>query len=197
MAKCEKFTEKIFDYVDSLIPADKRKEVQGHLEECPECRSVFDDAQAARKQLHSLKRVKTSPDFDTVLRARIRMEKSLTRWGRLDWPLRLPIYAVAGSLAVITAFFILSDFENNSRANFNNPQVISQPYTQASSNALSNVSAAPREQVVFPMDKISPLLGKGTPLNSDELQRTSNAGEDSVLGVPNRAIQSVEFEIEF
>ncbi len=197
MASCEKFTEKIFDYVDSLIPADKKKEVQSHLEECSQCRSVFNDAHSARQQLRGLKRIKTPPDFDTVLRARIRMERSLTRRGMFDWPLRLPIYAVAGSLAVITAFFILSNFRNNPRLNLNKPQIISQPYTQSSPDNLSNVAVTPRERVLFPMDKFSPLVGRGTPLNSEELDRDSNASLDSVRGVPKRAIHPVEFEIEF
>jgi len=194
MGNCEKFMEKIFDHVDSLLPNDKKKEIENHLDECLQCRGIYDDAKQIRQQLHGLNPIKTSLDFDTVLRTRIRMERSLNRRGILDWPFRLPVYAVAGSLAVITAFFILGDFRTSRGINPNQPQIISQSQGNLSSADFSNVNTQLREQVRFPMDKF-PVLGKGTAIDSNELQRSSNARQDSLRGDISRGpIQSVEYE---
>lgn len=189
MGNCEKFMEKIFDYVDGLISPDKKREIESHVGECSNCRNLFTDAKNVRQQLRNLKPVKTSADFDTVLRARIRMERSLNRRGIFDWPLRLPIYAVAGSLAVITAFFILSESKSSFRANPSQSPFISQSLKNNSSSDRS----AFRQQVRFPMDKVPFAEGRGTPLDSDALERNSRA--DSIRGaIPRGSIQSVEFE---
>jgi hypothetical protein len=192
MVHCEKFLEKIFDYVDNLIPSDKKREVENHVKECLNCRGIFDDAKAIRQRLRGLRVLKTSPDFETVLRARIRMERSLSRRGIFDWPSRLPVYAVAGSLAVITAFFI---FTNSQNSNSNRTPFISQTINEnhAAGNS-ANLGPTVRERVRYPMDNVPLTIGRGTRLDSDELRRSATLRPDSARANQPLPVQAVEFE---
>ncbi len=195
MVHCEKFLVKIFDYVDNLIPSDKKREVESHVKECLSCRGIFDDAKALRQQLRGLRALKTSPDFETVLRARIRMEKSLSRRGVFNWPFRLPVYAVAGSLAVITAFFIFTNSQTIFRSNSNRSPFISQTINEnpAAGNG-ANLGSTVRERVRYPMDKVPLTIGRGTRLDSDELRRSAALRPDSARANQPLPVQVVEFE---
>jgi hypothetical protein len=190
MGNCEKLMEKVFDHVDGLLSSDKKKEIEAHLEQCSACRALFTDAKNIRQQFRGLKPIEASGDFETVLRARIRMEKSLNRRGIFEWPMRLPIYAVAGSLAVITAFFVFTESRNNARINSNQSPFISQTIERSAGSTTSAPTI--RQQVRFPMDKVPFADNRGTALDSDELQRSRI---DSIRGSIQRSpIQTVEFE---
>ncbi|MDZ7289848.1 MAG: zf-HC2 domain-containing protein [candidate division KSB1 bacterium] len=75
MKSCERFTELLSDYAEnSLAPVEKR-ELDAHLQHCSECRSTAEGIVNLRHNLRRLSPITTSPDFDTILRARIKLER--------------------------------------------------------------------------------------------------------------------------
>jgi anti-sigma factor RsiW len=101
MNSCDKIKKLAFLYNDHALESTQLSQVQNHLAGCPACRSHFAQAQQIRKSLKHLPRVQTAPDFNAVLRARLRTESTRQPFFRFDlnsrvW--RVPAYA---SLALI------------------------------------------------------------------------------------------------
>lgn len=79
MNTCENFSASLSDYVENNVHADQRKSFDLHLAQCSSCHAAVDRLQTLRTHLHSLPRLKTSPDFDTMLRTRLMLERKKTR----------------------------------------------------------------------------------------------------------------------
>ncbi|MFQ5751905.1 MAG: anti-sigma factor [bacterium] len=192
MKICKWFEEKIFDYVDGILPSEKRKEVEKHFKECSPCLDFFNDTKNIRVQLRNLTSLKTSPDFETVLRTRIRMERSLNRHSVLNGPIRIPIYAVTGAFITIAAFFVFSSLNHGSAKNSNivaPSYLTNQNVSNYSGTNIQNLS----EKVNYPMDWVN-LSGGGTAINSDELEKYSPARSDSAKErTPKEVLHSFEF----
>ncbi|MFQ5603193.1 MAG: anti-sigma factor [bacterium] len=197
MKICNWLEDKVFDYVDGLLPNDKKKELENHFKNCPDCRNSYQGVKSVRVQLKKLSPLKTSPDFETVLRTRIKMEKSLKRRGTETWPVRIPLYAATGALIALAAFFVL----NNSNRPFygnqaNNPPFLPpsqsipiQNISQPSSAALGGGSV----NIHFPMDQLN-LNQRGTPINSVELEKYSTSNSDSIKKISPKTVKhSYEF----
>ncbi len=115
MTNWEKLRNDICDYIDGLLPIEARKEIDRQLHENREAEQFYKQVSELRAQLRSLRPIKTSPDFDTVLRTRIRMERSLSRRGWLSDSVRVPVAVTVGALAVVTIVFLfnISNLNNN------------------------------------------------------------------------------------
>lgn len=188
---CKGFEEKIFDFVDDLLPTQKRKEIENHLNDCSPCSEAFKQTKSLRHQLRSLPTHQTSEDFQTVLRTRIRLERSISRQGILSRPIRIPVYAAAGIILAIAAFFMLNVYtDNNQPIQPGNPQLVS-PYNMQGSATSSNARRVPNP-VNFPMDWVN-VQGRGTSINSTELNNFSATRTDSARGVNAREVSTVEF----
>ncbi len=74
MNACDKIKQNAFLYHENALAPAQRQEVQSHLDACPECRRQFQQAAALKKAMRTLPKYRTSPDFNTVLRARLRTE---------------------------------------------------------------------------------------------------------------------------
>ena len=191
MECCKGFEEKIFDYVDDLVPTQKRKEIENHLNDCSPCSEAFKQTESLRHQLRSLPTHQTSEDFQTVLRTRIRLERSISRQGILSRPIRIPVYAAAGIVLAIAAFFMLKvNTDNNQPIQPGNPQLVS-PFNIQGSVTSSNARRVPNP-VNFPMDWVN-VRGRGTSINSTELNNFSATRTDSARGVNAREVSTVEF----
>lgn len=166
MTDCKRLKDHLYDYVDGLLPNESRKTLEAHLEHCTECGAMLQNLYALKSRLQDLKPLKTSSDFDMILRTRIKMERSLNRGGFANnWPVKLPIYAASGALVILAAFFVF---------NFGNGVIgSSQPNSIQTVAALPegtdvNQAAQPEsmpEKVVYPMEFMP-----GTPLNSSNLR---------------------------
>ncbi len=194
MPECKSFQEKMFDYVDGLLPRGARKEVVRHLEECLDCSEIYEGVTKVRWQLRNLNSIKVSPDFETVLRTRISMERSLSRRSFLNRPIRIPVYAATGALAFLAAFFIL----NLSNKQLNNNSAPLQVSSSVSSSQFSTNQTKPSYQstpqkINYPMDRLD--VSGGTSISSSNLERQTSALTDSVTEiVPERRIQPVGVE---
>lgn len=194
MPECKSFEEKIFDYVDGLLPTEARKDVVRHLEECLDCSEIYEGVTKVRWQLRNLNSIKVSPDFETVLRTRISMERSLSRRSFLNRPIRIPVYAATGALAFLAAFFILnlSDKQlNNNSAPLNVSSSVSS--SQFSTNQTKLSLQRTPQKINYPMDRLD--ISGGTFISSSNLEKQTSALTDSVTKiVPERRIQPVGVE---
>ncbi len=194
MPECKSFQETIFDYIDGLLPTGARKDVVKHLEECPDCSEIYENVMQVRWQLRNLKSIKVSPDFETVLRTRISMERSLSRRGFLNRPIKIPVYAATGALAFLAAFFILN-LSDKKLSNNGNPLNVPPTFSssQFSTNQAKPGSQNTRQQINYPMDRLN--MSGGTSINSSRLERQTSALADSVREiVPEGRIQPVGVE---
>ena len=191
MKICDWFEDKIFDYVDGLLPGDRKKEIEKHFKECSSCLNNFNNAMNVRVQLRNLKPIKTSPDFETVLRTRISMERSLNRRRFVHGPVRIPMYAATGAIIALAAFFILSALNNNFLARKNNntnllaPSYVTNPNT---SNNSSADSKNPSQNIHYPMDWVN-ISKPGTAINSTELKKFSSTRFDSAKQQTPKTVQ--------
>ncbi len=194
MPECKSFQEKIFDYVDGLLPTGDRKDVVRHLEECLDCSEIYENVTKVRWQLRNLNSIKVSPDFETVLRTRISMERSLSRRSFLNRPIRIPVYAATGALAFLAAFFILnlSDKQlNNNSAPLNVSSSV--PSSQFSTNQTKLSRQSIPQKINYPMDRLD--ISGGISISSRNVERQTSALTDSVTKiVPERRIQPVGVE---
>lgn len=193
MSLCKRFEDEIFDYVDGLLFGPRKKELERHFEECSPCSRAFKEIKRVRNRLRELRSLRTSADFETVLRSRISLERSLRRGALNNWPIRIPLYAAAGALIVIATLFVLQPTKDNT-GNINKPLNIvpslSNPNLSDDSNTNSQIH---QENVFYPMDEMK-LSVKGVPLSSGEMDRHSPAKSDSVQNSrPDQRIQTVEF----
>lgn len=195
MPLCKRFEDDIFDYVDGLLFGPRKKELDKHFEECSPCSRAFEEIKRVRSQLRKLRPLRTSADFETVLRSRISLERSLRRGALNNWPVRIPLYAAAGALIVIATLFVLQPTNDNTiTGNFNKPLNIgpSLPNPNLSDDSNTN-SQSHQENIFYPMDEMK-LSVKGVPLNSGEMDRRFPAKSDSVQNpLSTQRIQTVEF----
>lgn len=178
MSFCQGFEEKIFDHVEGLLPHEFRQEVNEHFQSCHRCSNIYSTLLGVKTQLRSLKPVKTSADFETVLRTRIRMERSLSRRSFFAKPIGIQIYAATGAFIVLAAFFFLGSWTNPFRQSDSIPpistnQTLSQRKFTPLGSSDSRDSRQP--QVHYPIDWMH-----GTPISSSELEKHSSARDDSV-----------------
>ena len=194
MANCNQFENEIFDYIDGLLPTDSRKIVDKHLTDCSDCSDLLNNLQGLKHQLKNLKPHKTSPDFDTVLMTRIRMERSLKKNWTFASPFRIPVYAATGALALLAAFFMFNS-SNNNFTNSNSANLVPTPPFTSSQSNINNIrrtTKAVQKRVKFPMEKFN--LSGGTAINSNTFEQRASSGRDSSrTTLYDSRIQPVEF----
>ena len=181
MTGCDRFKDAIWDYVDGLLPTESRKNIEKHLKECTVCLTGHADAKALRSRLKSLRPLKTSANFETILRTRISMERSLRRRSILDGPMRFPAYVTAAALLILAAVF---------GANLKQSNTLSPQPSQFSVN--SNPEGANSEQINYPVDVLD-LSRRGTSLDSDAPRRAVSSRSDSTRNLSRERIRTVEF----
>ncbi len=107
MGTCDDFVDLIMDFVDGELVGPRRQCLLQHLQECEQCAAQVRNLRLLRVQLRSLPKVSTSPSFDAVLRARLRVQDK-ARWRRLwgavpfaSW--RVSAYALAVVVVCLAA----------------------------------------------------------------------------------------------
>lgn len=109
MNSCDKIKKLAFLYNDHALESTQHTLVQDHLAACPACSGHFAQAQQIRKSLKRLPKVRTAPDFNTVLRARLRSESARQPLFRFDlnsvfW--RVPAYAGLAVLFIVIGMMV-------------------------------------------------------------------------------------------
>ncbi len=194
MTNWEQLEQSICDYVDGLLSAEARKEVEQRLDQDADAKELYTQLKALRNGLRSLPAIKTSPDFDTVLRTRIQMEKSFSRGGFLSGNVRIPAFVAVGAVVVVAVLLwgTISgpgSFQNR----LNSTQFTGAPVQSAGTNIpVSSIGAT--HAVKYPIDVLR-MARRGTLIDSRSQRRNQEASRlDSLrMASPERPITTVEF----
>ncbi len=109
MKSCDKIKKLAFLYNDHALESTQHAQIKDHLDVCPTCSAHFTQARQIKKSLQHLPRVRTAPDFNTVLRARLRSESARRTFYGFDtlssfW--RMPAYAAVALFFVAIGMMV-------------------------------------------------------------------------------------------
>ncbi len=109
MDSCKKFKDLLSDYIEGGLDPQTKLQMETHLKECLNCSKVILRLKTLHKNLKTLPKLPVSPDFETVLRTRIRVESGLDRRRRerfaTFFPIRNPVFAAA-TLVILLAITV-------------------------------------------------------------------------------------------
>ncbi len=110
MMTCRDFEGLVTEYLDGELSQNIQHQMEEHLSSCQACAQKINSVKMLCRQLKNLMTVKTSAEFENMLRARIRLENRKERYQRESFfSLRranLLAYAVALVVVVLAGFFI-------------------------------------------------------------------------------------------
>ncbi|MBN1825895.1 MAG: zf-HC2 domain-containing protein [Candidatus Eisenbacteria bacterium] len=112
MRDCKKAKQRFSEYFDEILEGDSKRDLERHLDACPECRKAWNSYRSLYRQVRNLPPVEVSGDFEARLRARIRREEAPRRawWQDLSrMPLPLPVGAAALLLVAVFSYTRLAD----------------------------------------------------------------------------------------
>ncbi len=114
MDSCQRFKEMVSDYIEGELDHQSHSVMEKHLRDCLGCTQAISRLKSLIRKLRELPKLSVSPDFETILRARISMESSLARHRSGGWlpvgQIRIPAYAFTAVfliMAMVTVFFIV------------------------------------------------------------------------------------------
>ena len=155
MNTCERFSKSFSDYVENSVSSAQREALQAHLAQCASCQSTVARLQTLNQRLHHLAPVTCPPDFEAMLRARIKLDHRAMRpsfffGGRLTLP-RFAGLAAAGLAVVMSLSFL---WRENLRRDEVFPRVSLERELQ--SPVLQAYSSLFPAKISFTLDKITP-----------------------------------------
>jgi len=112
MDSCQRFKEMISDYIEGGLDQQNKLQMEQHLRDCLNCKQAIGRLKSLIRNLKELPRRKVSPDFETILRARISVESGLARHRSegifSSWQIRIPAYALSVALIVLVILSVTS-----------------------------------------------------------------------------------------
>jgi anti-sigma factor RsiW len=90
MNSCQEISELFSDYVEKTLVEKDRQAMDVHLRACAACRDTVGRIAKLRHNLKSLMALEASPDFEMVLRTRMRLERHRMR----PWASAMPLSPV-------------------------------------------------------------------------------------------------------
>jgi len=179
MKNCERFTELLSDYADNTLAPSAKRELDGHLQECPECHSAADGVINLRHNLRRLSTIQTSPDFETILRTRIKLDRRAhvaPIWGMpFVFPRRLATYSATAALAALCFFYLWQRLSANALSPF--PAGIAVSQMQITPNQiLPEVSPA---KILYTLDQVTPQLWPNFGVTRKGTERLASTATDS------------------
>ncbi len=191
MTTWKQFEQDMMDYLDGLLSTEKRKEIDKRLADDAEALQLFNSLSALKAQLRGLKRIKTSPDFDTVLRTRIRMEKSLSRRSLFAGDSRASVFALAGALAVLAVVLAMNVSNSDLKRPYSNKSPLPASVVTSFSRSQQDSGSIQRARINYPMEMVRLPQG-GTRLESDARRGVTTASDSSRNSLKDQIV-TVEF----
>ncbi|MDZ7263326.1 MAG: zf-HC2 domain-containing protein [candidate division KSB1 bacterium] len=112
MDSCQRFKELMSDYIEGGLDPQSKQEMEHHFKECLRCASTTEELRSLIQELKALPQVTVSPDFETILRARIRLENGLVRRQQerffASWKFRVPAFSAAMVVILLAALTVFS-----------------------------------------------------------------------------------------
>ena len=201
---CDQFKNELSNFAEGEIDSNKREILQNHLNSCIQCSRKVLHFKKLQKTLRNLPSLKVSPDFDTVLRARIRLEQQRRlRSNILSFPLvgwRFPAFATVVILLFAVSLFYftkLNRFDSTTSKRIvltpiPNPQV--DTIKESKSTIKPSVSDT---KINYVMDQVTleDLLKnhKGVSLSSDGLAGLERTTSDTSQQRVRRTFSSAQY----
>jgi len=118
--QCEKL---ISEYIEGMLDSNTSRQFNKHLKECTLCARKTNDVTALRNNLIALPKKTVSSDFDSMLRATIRLENRREKQKKerlmFSRKIRVPIYGIS---FVLVLFILISLFSQLSNKNIYLPE---------------------------------------------------------------------------
>jgi len=116
MSRCKRFKKMVSDYIEENLLQKDKKLFEEHLDDCPGCYETVDGVKKLKHSLTKLSTIRTSEDFDTILRTRIKIESGIGRrrlheiiW---NWPTKIPVYGMSIALIIIAFILVMEQVKN-------------------------------------------------------------------------------------
>lgn len=117
MDNCQRFKEMVSDYIEGGLAQQNNQQMEYHFKECLKCSKTTQQLRNLLRELQGLPKVTVSPDFETILRARISIESGLARRRREGFfsslQFRIPAYAISAVLIILGLMSIFSRIERH------------------------------------------------------------------------------------
>jgi len=179
MKNCERFTELLSDYAENSLAPSENRELDFHLEQCSECRSAAAGVVNLRRNLHHLPALQTSPDFETILRARIKLDRRThvaPIWNmRYITPRRLATYSAAAVVVMSCVFYLWQRLA--AKALPPSSSIIAVSQMQLAPNSVFN-SISPAK-IRYTLDQVTPQLWPNFGSTRKSPERMVSAPTDS------------------
>jgi anti-sigma factor RsiW len=110
--KCGEIEEILAGYLDGALTPEERREVEGHLTGCRECRECLDDLRGALELAGGLERITPPAGFKQDIMARVRKEAGAKKGQgflrKLFFPIhvKIPLQAFATVFIVVMAVYL-------------------------------------------------------------------------------------------
>ena len=136
----------------------------------------------------AIRQLKTSPDFETILRTRIRIESGIQRRRlqavSLPWPTRIPVYGIALALIIIASVLVI---DNVTKSRFSyKPEALPNTgwYGGNPSQNIQSPVVKETDNYIYAIDRVSPqdlIDNYGTSVDSNSKIESFNNQSDSVI----------------
>jgi len=119
MDNCQRFKLLVSDYIEGGLAQQHKQQMEYHFKECLKCARTTQQLRNLLNELKELPKVSVSPDFETILRARISVESALARRRHEGFfkslQFRIPAYAISAVLIILGLFSVISKFDRPTR----------------------------------------------------------------------------------
>ncbi len=195
MNTCESFSESFSDYVENTVHTEQRQSLDTHLSQCPSCHAAVDRLQNLRSRMRALPRLKTSPDFDTMLRTRLMLErKRAARFHFFPEFARIP-RSLAYALAGVAVFLLVGVFARNGQSSHAFAPRLGNEELRISSVTTPASNTSHPLPKVYALDKISPasLLAPRASTTETQHSPTSDSLAERQTTPPGRITEASTF----
>jgi len=181
----------ILDHVDGLLSIEKRKKITKIIDEDPKAREFYEETAKLRETLKGLAPIKTSSNFDLLLRSRIQMEKSMNKRFLFNFSNQSSAIFAVAAIAIL-AFFLAPHFiENKTDKNIFSQKL--EPLTTKQALAPSHQAPTSKQSIYYPTDQLIS-TSRGAAINSKSLN-LRNTRSDSLQRKPDDPnIHTVDIE---
>ncbi len=118
MINCHKCEDQISAYLENELHGERKAEIEQHIKSCLKCAKKTQQVNLVKNTLNKLTAISVLPDFDTLLRAQVMLEKRKERRSpqRKIFPelFRKPVYGISFamvSLALLITIISITMFQ--------------------------------------------------------------------------------------
>ncbi|MGH7496796.1 MAG: anti-sigma factor family protein [bacterium] len=157
MNACKRFSELFSDYAENTMLPEQRHAVEVHLSVCADCQAAIARLQHLRSTLSQLTKLQTPPDFEAILRARMRRESKRTAAPGLRLTMApMPRFAVFALVAMLVFFSVNLVLRQQSGAEFEGAGISSYQLLQSPLSRTTSSVIPLTAQILYTLDKFSP-----------------------------------------